>query len=147
MPVFLAMGKTVTHVGDPGAGQVAKAANQIMVAAQMVAMGELLVFSKKAGVDPRKVVDAIKGGAAQCWTLDVKPPRLFEGNRSPGFKAHMQLKDLKIILDTANEYDIPISSTLENTKLFQQMIDLDMGELDNSAVVGVIEKQAGVQIV
>ena len=87
MPVFQAMGKTVTHVGDSGAGQVAKAANQIMVAAQMVAMGELLVFSKKAGVDPRKVVDAIKGGAAQCWTLDVKPPRLFDGNRNPGFKA------------------------------------------------------------
>ena len=147
MPVLKAMGKTITHVGDSGAGQVAKAANQIMVAAQMVAMGELLVFSKKAGVDPRKVVDAIKGGAAQCWTLDVKPPRLFEGNRNPGFKAHMQLKDLKIILDTANEYEIPISSTIENIKLFQQMIDLGMGELDNSAVVGVIEKKAGVKIV
>jgi 2-hydroxy-3-oxopropionate reductase len=147
MPVFMAMGKTVTHVGDAGAGQVAKAANQIMVAAQMVAMGELLVFSKKAGVDPKKVVDAIKGGAAQCWTLDVKPPRLFDGNRNPGFKAHMQLKDLKIIMETAKEYDIPISSTIENTKLFQQMIDLGMSELDNSAVVGVIEQLAGVEIV
>ncbi|HMD82451.1 MAG TPA: NAD(P)-binding domain-containing protein [Anaerolineales bacterium] len=147
MPVLKAMGKTITHVGDSGAGQVAKAANQIMVAAQMVAMGELLVFSKKAGVDPRKVVEAIKGGAAQCWTLDVKPPRLFDGNRNPGFKAHMQLKDLKIILDTANEYEIPISSTIETTKLFQQMIDSGMGELDNSAVVGVIEKQAGVEII
>ena len=146
MPVFLAMGKAVTHVGDAGAGQVAKAANQIMVAAQMVAMGELLVFSKKAGVDPRKVVEAIKGGAAQCWTLDVKPPRLFDGNRNPGFKAYMQLKDLKIILDTAQEYDIPISGTIENTKLFQQMIDAGMGELDNSAVVGVIEEKAGVKI-
>ena len=146
MPVFQAMGKTVTHVGDAGAGQVAKAANQIMVAAQMVALGELLVFSKKAGVDPRKVVDAIKGGAAQCWTLDVKPPRLFDGNRNPGFKAHMQLKDLRIILDTAKEYNIPISSTIENTKLFQQMIDSGMGELDNSAVVGVIEALAGVEI-
>ncbi len=146
MPVFMAMGRTVTHVGAPGAGQVAKAANQIMVAAQMVAMGELLVFSKKAGVDPRKVVEAIKAGAAQCWTLDVKPPRLFAGNRNPGFKAHMQLKDLKIILDTAREYDIPISGTFENTKLFQQMIDMGMGELDNSAVVGVIEQKAGVEI-
>lgn len=146
MPILLAMGKTVTHVGDAGAGQVAKAANQIMVAAQMVAMGELLVFSKKAGVDPRKVVDAIKGGAAQCWTLDVKPPRLFDGNRNPGFKAHMQLKDLKIILDTAREYDIPVSGTVENTRLFQQMIESGMGELDNSAVVGVIEKIAGVGI-
>jgi 2-hydroxy-3-oxopropionate reductase len=147
MPVLMATGKTVTHVGDSGAGQVAKAANQIMVAAQMVAMGELLVFAKKAGVDPRKVVDAIKGGAAQCWTLDVKPPRLFEGNRSPGFKAHMQLKDLNIILDTAREYDIPIPTTVENAKLFQQMIDAGMGELDNSAVVGVIERMAGVEIV
>lgn len=146
IPVFLAMGKTVTHVGGPGAGQVAKAANQIMVAAQMVAMGELLVFSKKAGVDPRKVVEAIKGGAAQCWTLDVKPPRLFDGNRNPGFKAYMQLKDLKIILDTAREYDIPISGTIENTKFFQEMVDLGMGELDNSAVVGVIEEKAGVNI-
>ena len=147
MPVFLAMGKTVTHVGDAGAGQVAKAANQIMVAAQMVAMGELLVFSKKAGVDPRKVVDAIKAGAAQCWALDIKPPRLFDGNRNPGFKAHMQLKDMKIVLETAKEYDVPISGTIVNTNLFQQMIDLGMGELDNSAVVGVIERLAGVEIV
>ena len=147
MPIFQAMGKTITHVGDSGAGQVAKAANQIMVAAQMVAMGELLVFSKKAGVDPKKVVDAIKAGAAQCWTLDVKPPRLFDGNRNPGFKAYMQLKDLKIILDTAREYDIPISGSEGNTRLFQEMIDSGMGELDNSAVVGVIENRAGVKIV
>ncbi len=146
MPVLQAMGKTITHVGDAGAGQVAKAANQIMVAAQMVAMGELLVFAKKAGVDPRKVVEAIKGGAAQCWTLDVKPPRLFEGNRTPGFKAHMQLKDMNIVLETAQEYDVPLSAAIENTKLFQQMIDLGMGELDNSAVLGVIEKLAGIGI-
>jgi len=146
MPVFQAMGKTVTHVGESGAGQVAKAANQIMVAAQMVAMAELLVFSKKAGVDPKKVVDAIKGGAAQCWALDIKPPRLFEGNRSPGFKAYMQLKDMNIVLETAKEYDIPISATEENTKFFQMMIEQGMRELDNSAVVGVVEKLAGVEI-
>ena len=146
MPIFQAMGKTITHVGEAGAGQVAKAANQIMVAAQMVAMGELLVFSKKAGVDPKKVVDAIKAGAAQCWSLDVKPPRLFDGNRAPGFKAYMQLKDLNIVLDTAKEYDVPISGASANTNLFQQMIDEGMGELDNSAVVGVVEKLAGVGI-
>jgi len=146
MPVFQAMGKTVTLVGEAGAGQVAKAANQIMVAAQMVAMAELLVFSKKAGVDPQKVVDAIKGGAAQCWALDIKPPRLFEGNRNPGFKAYMQLKDMNIVLETAKEYDIPISATEENTKFFQMMIDQGMHELDNSAVVGVVEKLAGIGI-
>jgi 2-hydroxy-3-oxopropionate reductase len=146
MPVFQAMGKTITHVGEAGAGQVAKAANQIMVAAQMVAMGELLVFSKKAGVDPKKVVDAIKAGAAQCWALDIKPPRLFDGNRAPGFKSYMQLKDMNIVLDTAHEYDIPVSGTEANTKLYQQMIEMGMGELDNSAVVGVIEKLAGIGI-
>jgi 2-hydroxy-3-oxopropionate reductase len=145
-PVFESVGKTITHVGEAGAGQVAKAANQIMVAAQMVAMGELLVFSKKAGVDPQKVVDAIKAGAAQCWALDVKPPRLFDGNRAPGFKAYMQLKDLNIVLDTAKEYEVPISGAETNTSLFQQMIDVGMGELDNSAVVGVIEKLAGIEI-
>lgn len=146
MPVFLSMGKTVTHVGEAGAGQVAKAANQIMVAAQMVAMAELLVFSKKAGVDPKKVVDAIKGGAAQCWSLDVKPPRLFDGNRNPGFKAYMQLKDMNIVLETAKEYDIPISATQKNTEFFQMMIEQGMRELDNSAVVGIVEKLAGVGI-
>jgi 2-hydroxy-3-oxopropionate reductase len=146
MPVFLAMGKTVTHVGGQGAGQVAKAANQIMVAAQMVALGELLVFSQKAGVDPKKVVDAIKGGAAQCWTLDVKPPRLFAGNRNPGFKAYMQAKDLNIVLETAREYGVPLPATAENTQLFQAMLQMGMGELDNSAVVGVLEALAGVKL-
>ena len=146
MPIFNAMGKTVTHVGDSGAGQVAKAANQIMVAAQMTAMGELLIFARKAGVDPQKVVEAIKGGAAQCWTLDVKPPRLFAGNRAPGFKAYMQLKDLKIVMDTAREYGMPLPSVAENTKLFEKMIELGMGELDNSAVIAVIEKLTGVNL-
>jgi len=146
MPVLLATGKTVTHVGEAGAGQVAKAANQIMVAAQMVAMGELLVFSQKSGVDPRKVVEAIKGGAAQCWTLDVKPPRLFEGNRTPGFKAYMQAKDLNIILETAREYGVPLPGTAENAQLFNAMLQMGMGELDNSAVIGVIEALAGIKL-
>jgi 2-hydroxy-3-oxopropionate reductase len=146
MPVFQAMGKTITHVGEAGAGQVAKAANQIMVAAQMVAMGELLVFSKKAGVDPGKVVDAIKAGAAQCWTLDVKPPRLFADNRQPGFKAYMQAKDLNIVMESAREYGIPLPATAENTQLFNAMLQMGMAELDNSAVIGVIEKLAGTDL-
>ncbi len=146
LPVLQAMGKTITHVGDSGAGQVAKAANQIMVAAQMVAMGELLLFARKAGVDPRKVVDAIKAGAAQCWTLDVKPPRLFSGNRNPGFKARMQLKDLRIVRETAAEYKMPLPATTANAQLFEQMIDMGLGELDNSAVIGVLEHLAGVRL-
>ncbi len=146
MPVLQAMGKTVTHVGEAGAGQVAKAANQIMVAAQMVAMGELLIFSQKAGVDPVKVVEAIKGGAAQCWTLDVKPPRLFAGNRAPGFKAYMQAKDLNIILETAREYGIPLPSAAVDAQLYNAMLQKGMNDLDNSAVIGIIEDLAGIDL-
>ncbi len=145
-PVFQAMGKTITHVGDSGAGQIAKAANQIMVAAQMVALGELLIFAKKAGADPQKVVEAIKGGAAQCWTLDVKPPRLFAANRAPGFKAYMQAKDLGIVLETAREYGIPLPSAAVDAQLFNAMLQMDMANLDNSAVLGVIEALAGVKL-
>ncbi len=141
-PVFQAMGKTVTHIGEAGAGQVAKAANQIMVAAQMVAMAELLIFAQKCGTDPRKVVEAIKAGAAQCWTLDVKPQRLFEGNRSPGFKARMQSKDLGIVMDTARSYGIPLPGTAINNQLFQSMVDCGLGEMDNSSIISIIEMLA-----
>jgi 2-hydroxy-3-oxopropionate reductase len=147
MPVFEAIGKSITHIGESGAGQIAKCANQVMVAAQMVAMGELLILSKKAGADPEKVIQAIKGGAAQCWTLDVKPERLFAGNRQPGFKAYMMYKDLGIVLDTAQEYGVPLPGTAANTQLFNAMLQMDMAELDNSAVVGVIEALAGARLI
>lgn len=145
-PILEAVGKTITHVGEAGAGQIAKAANQIMVAAQMVAMGELLVFAKKAGADPRKVVTAIQGGAAQCWTLDVKPDRLFSGNRNPGFKAYMQAKDLGIVMDTARQYGIPLVSASIHNQLYNAMLEMDMSELDNSAVIGVIESLANTSL-
>ena len=145
-PALHAMGRTITHVGPAGAGQVAKAANQIMVAAQMVAMAELLIFSQKSGVDPTRVIAAIKGGAAQCWTLDVKPNRLFVGDRSPGFKAALQAKDLDIILETARQYGIPLPSTAVDAQLYHAMLENGMGELDNSAVIGMIEKLAGVTL-
>jgi 2-hydroxy-3-oxopropionate reductase len=145
-PVLAAMSKTVTHVGSSGAGQVAKACNQIMVAAQMVAMGELLLLAQKSGVDPQRVVEAIRGGAAQCWTLDVKPPRLFRGDRSPGFKAHMMHKDLAIVLDSARVYGMPLPSTAIHTQLFAAMLAMGMRDLDNSAVIGVLERMAGVQL-
>jgi 2-hydroxy-3-oxopropionate reductase len=145
-PVFQAMGKTITHVGGSGCGQIAKAANQIMVAAQMVAMGELLIFAQKAGADPQKVVEAIKDGAAQCWTLDVKPPRLFSGNRQPGFKARMQAKDLNIVMDTSKEYAIPLPSTEVHIRLFNDLVQQGFGDLDNSAVIEIIENMANVKL-
>ncbi|MFN2303540.1 MAG: NAD(P)-dependent oxidoreductase [Anaerolineales bacterium] len=143
MPILESIGKTITHVGALGDGQIAKAANQIMVAAQMVAMGELLIFAQKAGADPEKIIQAIRGGAAGCWTLDNKPQRLFAGNRKPGFKAYMQAKDLGIVMDTAREYGIPLPSTAVHTQLYHAMLQMNMRDLDNSAVIGVIEKLSG----
>jgi 2-hydroxy-3-oxopropionate reductase len=146
MPILKVMGRTITHVGEAGAGQITKAANQIMVAAQMVAMGELLIFAKKAGADPQKVVEAIRGGAAQCWSLDVKPARLFDGNRQPGFKAYMQAKDLGIIVETAQQYGAPIPSAAIHAQLFNAMLQMGMENLDNSAILGVIEALAGINL-
>lgn len=145
-PILQAMGKTITHIGETGTGQIAKAANQIMVAAQMVAMGELLIFSQKAGADPRKVVEAIRGGAAQCWTLDVKPQRLFLNNREPGFKSSMQAKDLNIIMETAREYGIVLPSAALDTQLFNAMVQQGKGGLDNSAIIAILEQMASTSL-
>lgn len=147
LPVLNAMGKTITHVGDSGAGQIAKAANQIMVAAQMVAMGELLIFAQKAGADPRKVIQAIQNGAAQCWTLDNKPPRLFAGNRKPGFKASLQAKDLNIVMESSREFGVPLPSTAVNTQLYQAMLQCGLQDMDNSDVIEIIEKLANTRLV
>ena len=146
MPIFNVIGETITHVGASGAGQIAKAANQIMVAAQMVAMGELLIFAQKAGADPRKVVQAIQNGAAQCWTLDNKPQRLFAGNRDPGFKAGLQAKDLNIVMESSREFGIPLPLTAVNFQLFQAMLQNDMQDMDNSAVIAIIEKLANITL-
>lgn len=146
MPVLNVLGKKITHVGDAGAGQIAKAANQIMVAAQMVAMAELLIFARKAGADPRKVIEAIRGGAAQCWTLDVKPQRLFNGDRSPGFKSRLQAKDLDIVLDTARSFHIPLPAAAVHSQLYHAMLAMGMDDLDNSAVIGVLEALAGINL-
>jgi len=145
-PVFEAMGQAITYVGESGAGQVAKACNQIMVTAQMVAMGELLLLAQRAGVSPVKVVEAIKGGAAQCWALDMKPQRLFAGERGPGFKAYMMHKDLGIVLDTARSYGMPLPATANHMQLYEAMLQLGMRDLDNSAVVGVLETLVGEEL-
>jgi 2-hydroxy-3-oxopropionate reductase len=145
-PLFEAMGRVWVLVGESGAGQIAKVCNQIVVGAQMVGMAEALITAQKMGVDPVRVVDAIKGGAAQMWALDVKPPRLFAGNRQPGFKAYMQHKDLGIVLDTAKTYGIPLPLTAVVTQLFTAMLEQGNRELDNSAVISVYESLTGIKL-
>ncbi len=144
--LFEAMGKAWVLVGESGAGQIAKVCNQIIVGAQMVGMAEALITAQKMGVNPSRVVDAIKGGAAQMWTLDVKPPRLFAGNRGPGFKAYMQHKDLGICLDTGRTFGIPLPMTAVVMQLYTAMLEMGNRELDNSAVISVYEALTGVTL-
>ncbi len=146
-PALEAYAKAITHIGAAGAGQVAKCCNQIMVAAQMTALAELLIFARKAEVDPAKVVQAIRGGAAACWTLDNKPERLFAGNRQPGFKAYMQAKDMGIVMQSAAEFSMPLPATEVATQLYDQMLAMGLGDLDNSALVAVLENMAGVELI
>jgi 2-hydroxy-3-oxopropionate reductase len=146
LPLFEAMGKTITWVGESGAGQIAKVANQIVVAGTIVAMAEALVMAQKTGVDPARVVQAISRGAAQCWALDNKPEKLFRRDLSPGFKAYMQAKDLKIVIDTGRTYGVPIPLTAITHQMYEAMIGMGNGDLDNSAVITVLEALANVQV-
>ncbi|MCZ7542731.1 MAG: NAD(P)-binding domain-containing protein [Anaerolineae bacterium] len=146
LPLFEAMGTTVIRVGESGAGQIAKVANQIVVAGTMVAMVEALVVAQKAGVDPARVVQAISKGAAQCWALDTKPAKLFKRDHTPGFKAYMQAKDLKICIDTGRTYNVPLPLTAVAHQLYEAMVSMGNGELDNSAVITVLEALADVTV-
>lgn len=145
-PLFEAMGKAWVLVGESGAGQIAKVCNQIIVGAQMAGLAEALITAQKAGVDPSRVVDAIKNGAAQMWTLDNKPPRLFAGNRQPGFKAYMQHKDHGIIMDTAKTYGIPLPMSAVIHQLYTAMLEMGNRDLDNSAIITVYEALTGIQL-
>ena len=145
-PLFKAMGKAWVLVGDSGAGQIAKVCNQIIVGAQMVGLAEALITAQKAGVDPSRMVAAIQKGAAQMWTLDTKPPRLFAGNRQPGFKAYMQHKDLGIIMDTARTYGIPLPMSAVVQQLYTAMLEQGHRELDNSAIITVYESLTGIHL-
>lgn len=146
LPLLQAIGKTITYIGESGAGQVTKAANQIMVVAQMVGMAEALVLSQKSGVDPQRVVAAISRGAAQCWALDNKAPRIFRRELGPGFKAYMQHKDLNIVLDTGNTYGVPLPLTATAQQLYRAMLAAGNEGLDNSAVITVLEALANVTV-
>jgi 2-hydroxy-3-oxopropionate reductase len=104
------------------------------------------VLVQKSGVDPQRVVDAIRKGAAQCWALDNKPEKLFNRDLAPGFKAHMQAKDLKIVLDTGRAYHAALPQTAIAHQLYESMIAMGNGELDNSAILTVLESLSGIYL-
>lgn len=145
-PLFEAMGKNITLVGENGAGQTCKVANQIIVALNLQAVSEALVFAAKAGADPAKVRQALMGGFANSRILEVHAERMIKRTFAPGFRIRLHQKDLNIALQAARE----MGMSLPNTALAQQMFSAVAGaggaDLDHSAIVQAIERLAGAEV-
>jgi len=107
-PVFEAMGKTITHCGTNGMGQTTKLCNQILVSVTNMAVSEAVLFAQKSGLDPLTMVEATKGGAAGSWQLANLGPKMVKGDFAPGFMIDLQQKDLKIVIDSAEEMHLPL---------------------------------------
>ena len=146
MPILEVMGKSIVRVGDVGAGNTVKLANQIIVAANIEAMGEAFVLAQKAGIDPELVFEAIRGGLAGSTVLEAKAPMVMDRNFNPGFRIRLHQKDLHNALLTGKELGVP----LPVTGLVQQMIGALMnqgkGENDHSGIVNFIEDLASTQV-
>lgn len=145
LPVFEVMGKTITHCGGPGAGQTVKACNQIQVALNFVGLAEALVLGAKAGVDPAIVVRVLSGGYAQTRVMEVRGPRMIQGDFGPGFKSKFHYKDLNIIMETAKAINVPLPATALAQQLFSALIAAGRGDLDHSAILTVLEDLAETQ--
>ena len=143
-PLFELMGKNITHVGnEAGAGQTCKVANQIIVALNIQAVSEALVFASRAGADPAKVRQALMGGFASSRILEVHAERMINGTFNPGFRIRLHQKDLNLALSAAKELNL----SLPNTAIAQQMMSSVSahggGELDHSALIKAVEGLAG----
>jgi 2-hydroxy-3-oxopropionate reductase len=145
LPVFQAMGKNITHVGGPGAGQVAKACNQVVVALTIQAVAEALLLAEKAGVDPARVRQALLGGFAHSRILEVHGQRMLERAFAPGFRARLHRKDLRIAQNLARERSVPLLATQQVAALFDSMLARGLGEHDHSALALVYRALAGEQ--
>ena len=138
-PIFEVLGKNITHVGEVGAGQVAKAANQIIVGLTIGAVAEALALAKRAGADPAKVRQALAGGFAASRILEVHGLRMVDQTFDPGGKATTQRKDLAQALELAQELGMELPATALNRDLYDQLIKMGGGELDHSALIKVLE--------
>jgi 2-hydroxy-3-oxopropionate reductase len=145
-PIFAHLAGRVVHVGAPGAGQVVKACNQIVVALTLQAMGEALVLGAKAGIDPGAIVEALLGGAARCWALEVKGPEVLRRNFEPGFRCRLHHKDLGIALDAAGEIGVALPLTAAVRESFRAMVAVGRGDYDHSGVMTLIEDLANYQV-
>jgi 3-hydroxyisobutyrate dehydrogenase-like beta-hydroxyacid dehydrogenase len=140
-PCFEKMGKNIVHVGDHGAGQVAKACNQVVIAGTIEAVGEALLLAKKCGVDGHKVREALLGGFAASKVLEVHGSRMLNNDYKPGFKTKLHRKDMGIVLDTAKSLELPLPAATLVTLHMDEVMKNGDGELDSSAIFKVLEKR------
>jgi 3-hydroxyisobutyrate dehydrogenase-like beta-hydroxyacid dehydrogenase len=138
-PIFEVLGSRVTHVGEVGAGQVAKAANQIIVALTIGAVAEALTLAKRSGVDPARVREAMRGGFADSRILDVHGERMITGAFEPGGRARIQRKDVAQALALAQALNLELPASALSLTLWDEMIRRGWGDLDHSALVKLIE--------
>jgi len=141
LPLFEVMGESITHVGSHGAGQVAKACNQLIVAQMMAAIGEAFVLAEASGVDPAKVREALMGGFAGSRILEVHGQRMLDSNFEPGFKARLHQKDLRIVCETAAEMGLSLVGTEMVSEYIDVLVDGGQGELDSAALVTVLAQR------
>ena len=146
LPIFQLLGKNIVHVGHSGAGQVTKAANQIVVGVTIAAVSEALVLATKAGVDPAKVRQVLLGGFAQSRVLNAHGQRMLEHNFRPGFRVRLHEKDLKIALAAGGEYGVPLMVTGIVAQMMTAMRSMGRGDLDHSGLVTFIEELAKIDL-
>ena len=145
-PLFDVMGKTVTHVGPTGAGQVTKAANQIVVALTIEAVSEALVLGSKGGVSPEKILDVLGGGLAGNKVMEVKREKFLSHTFDPGFRSELHHKDLGIALAAGREYGVALPVTAIVDQMLLTMRRKGWGGEDHSALLRIIEDQSGHEI-
>lgn len=143
LPVFQALGKTVTHLGPLGAGGFTKLANQIIVAVNLTALGEALTLAKKAGLDRALTLKALGGGLAGSKCLEQKTANYVAGTYNPGFKIDLHFKDLGLIMESGRALGVPLPCTAIVQELFSAMRVKGRGGLDHSGVITLLEELAG----
>jgi 3-hydroxyisobutyrate dehydrogenase-like beta-hydroxyacid dehydrogenase len=146
-PFMEAYSRTITHIGEePGSGQMAKAVNQVLVVLNELAASEALLLAQGAGLDLGTTLAAVEGGAAGSWMLSNRGPQMIARDWRPGFTVDLQQKDLRIVLDSADELGIPLPGTSLVFQLYRALQAQGLGSEGNHALVKALEQLAGTEL-
>jgi 3-hydroxyisobutyrate dehydrogenase len=146
LPVFRAMGKTITHIGAIGTGQTVKLVNQILVVGNCLAMCEALLLAEAGGVDLQKTYDAISQGAAGSWMFTNRAPQIIRRDWRPGFMISLQQKDLRLVLDAADELGVPLPGTSLIFNLYRTLEARGLSAEGNHGLIKALENLAGFEV-